>query len=84
MDVVSWEEYEAIGVRHVGIVTGEGRFSIYPTKDGTSFIWAEILTFPWYLGGALTALASKPILRWIWRRNLENLRRRIETSTGHR
>lgn len=80
MEVTEWVEGETIGVRHQGLVTGTGRFLLEPLSDGTTrFTWTEALRFPWWLGGGLTALAARPVLGWIWRRNLEGLKRRLET-----
>lgn len=84
MDIVEWEIGKAIGVRHTGLVTGEGRFMLAEVGHGTLFTWAEVLFFPWYLGGPVTGFFARPVLKWIWRRNLENLRRRIETSRDRR
>lgn len=79
MEVTGWEDQRAIAVRHTGLVTGEGIFTLAPSPGGTRFTWTEELTFPWYLGGAITAFFAKPILGFIWRRNLRGLKRRIET-----
>jgi uncharacterized protein YndB with AHSA1/START domain len=81
MEITGWDEQHSIGVRHQGIITGEGSFRLEANRSGTRFTWTEQLAFPWYLGGPVTALAARPILRWIWRRNLEGLRGRIETPT---
>ncbi|MGB9358908.1 MAG: SRPBCC family protein [Acidimicrobiia bacterium] len=69
--VRSWIEGESIGVSHRGLVTGIGVFVLVPIEDGTRFVWLEDLTFPWYLGGAVTAIFAAPVLRWIWQRNLK-------------
>jgi uncharacterized protein YndB with AHSA1/START domain len=80
MQVTEWEESSRIGVRHTGLVTGEGAFVLTPIEsDATRFTWRERLTFPWYLGGSITALCAAPILRLIWKRNLERLRSSLET-----
>lgn len=80
MEVTEWVEGETIGVRHQGLVTGRGRFRLDPLPDGgTRFTWTEELRFPWWLGGGLTAFAAKPVLGWVWRRNLTGLKRRLET-----
>lgn len=80
MDVTEWVEGERIGVHHRGLVTGTGVFILTPSETGTSFDWKEDLSFPWYLGGPFTAFAARPVLAWIWRRNLRGLKRRIETA----
>jgi hypothetical protein len=80
MTVVEWEEGRSIGVEHVGAVAGVGRFELRPLGAGTELTWTEILHFPWWLGGPLGAWLARPILRRVWLRNLERLRRRVEVS----
>lgn len=77
MEIAEWVEGEVMGVRHAGLVTGEGRFTLTPTGDNTTrFMWAETLSFPWWLGGPIGAQLAKPILRRIWQRNLALLKTR--------
>lgn len=78
MEVVEWEERRSIGVKHSGLVTGEGRFLLEDRSPQTRFTWTEELSFPWYLGGRLTAYLARPVLGWVWSRNLGGLRRRLE------
>lgn len=75
--VVTWEPERTIGVRHEGLVTGEGEFRLQAISSGTRFHWAEELVMPWYFGGRLGALLAKPILGWVWRRNLKRLAARF-------
>ncbi|MDE0065738.1 MAG: SRPBCC family protein [Acidimicrobiaceae bacterium] len=78
MEITEWTDQEAIGVRHVGLVTGEGRFTIDATGDDTTrFVWAETLHFPWWLGGQIGSWIGSPILRRVWRRNLQLLQARF-------
>lgn len=79
MEVTEWVEGRVIGVRHAGLVTGTGRFELSPVAGATRFTWAEDLRFPTWLGGNLTATLAKPVLAWIWRRNLAGLARRLES-----
>jgi carbon monoxide dehydrogenase subunit G len=76
--VLVWEPPRTIEVRHEGLVVGEGAFLLIPTHTGTRFQWAEDLVMPWYLGGPLGALAAKPVLAFVWRRNLRRLAARFE------
>jgi len=78
MEVTEWVPGEAMGVAHVGIVRGTGRFTLTPLWGGrTRFAWEESLRFPWWLGGPVGAWVARPLLRSIWRRNLERLRTRF-------
>ncbi len=81
MEITEWVAGVAMGVRHVGVVTGTGRFTLAPIDVGrrTRFGWDESLTFPWWLGGPIGALiGGRLVLRSIWKRNLRNLRRIVE------
>ena len=74
MSVTEWSERQAIGIRHTGVVSGEGRFTLRRARRGrTRFTWTERLRFPWWLGGPAGAWMARPVLRRIWRRNLRNL-----------
>ena len=79
MEVIEWREGRAIGIRHVGLVTGTGRFSLARRRHGrTRFTWEERLTFPRKLGGWPGSVAGGLVLRQVWRRNLRNLKHRVE------
>jgi uncharacterized protein YndB with AHSA1/START domain len=83
MEITEWVPGEVMGVRHTGLVTGSGRFTITPIDLGrrTRFTWQEVLTFPWWMGGPVGAWAGGKIaLGPIWRRNLRNLRRLVEAG----
>ena len=70
-----------MGVEHVGLVRGTGVFTLRPARrprGRTRFVWRERLRFPWYLGGPVGAFVARPVLRWVWTRNLRNLRARFE------
>lgn len=79
MEITDWVPGKVMGVRHTGVVTGTGRFTLKKARGGrTQFQWKERLSFPLWLGGPVGALLSKPVLRWVWRRNLERLAARFE------
>ena len=85
MEITEWTPAEAMGVKHTGIVTGDGHFTLEPIDLArrTRFTWTETLTFPWWLGGPLGALVGgRLVLRPLWKRNLGNLRRLVEDSVG--
>ncbi len=78
MEITEWEANKAMGVKHSGIVTGTGVFTLDPSEVGTEFTWSEKLEFPLILGGKLGAFFGRPILKAIWRRNLKRLTAQFE------
>lgn len=75
MEITAWEPRRVMGVRHTGVVRGDGAFTLEAIDGGgaTRFTWTERLRFPWYLGGPVGAVVGRPVLAWIWRRNLRTL-----------
>jgi hypothetical protein len=83
MEVTEWSPGRALGVRHVGLVTGTGRFTLARARGGrTRCSWSEELKFPMWMGGPVGARAAAPVLRRIWRRNLQALAAHVSTSTA--
>ena len=79
MEITEWEPPRVMGVHHSGVVTGTGRFTLEPLDGArTEFTWDEELRFPWYLGARAGAVAAQPVLRRVWRANLDRLRQRVE------
>ena len=77
MEVTEWVEGKSIGIRHAGVVKGEGRFTVVPEGRGTRFTWDEDLQFPWWLAGRVGAAVAAPVLALVWRANLRALQRRF-------
>lgn len=73
LEVTGWDEGESIDVEHRGLVTGVGTLAASPANGCTRVSWVEELRFPWWLGGAVTAVIAKPVLAATWRGNLERL-----------
>lgn len=84
MTITSWVDEAEMGVRHVGVVTGEGRFTLDAIDGGgrTRFTWNEALSFPVWLGGPIGEIVAKPILTAVWKRNLRRLRQRFEANAA--
>jgi uncharacterized protein YndB with AHSA1/START domain len=81
MEITRWRPRRAMGVRHVGLVTGRGMFTLRARPGGrTRFTWKERLSFPWWMGGPLGAAIGGEVLRLIWKRNLAELRRLVEAG----
>lgn len=70
MEFVVWEPPSRMAVRHRGLVSGLGEFSISQTATGSLLTWREGLRFPPWLGGRAAARFVEPVLSAIWRRNL--------------
>ena len=80
MEITEWEPAKVMGVRHVGLVTGTGKFTITPNGSGTRFEWIEDLIFPWWMGGPLAGIVGgQVVMRAIWRRNLLELKKIVES-----
>ena len=83
MEITEWVPEEAMGVRHTGVVTGTGIFTLAPLDDGrrTRFTWSEQLTFPWWLGGPVgEVVGGNLVMKAIWRRNLKSLKRLVDAA----
>ena len=82
MTVTGWDEGRSIAVRHLGRVTGDGRFEIIDDRDSSVLVWTEALRFPWWRGGPIAAALAGSVLKRIWRRNLERFRDRVAPTNG--
>lgn len=81
MEITEWVDRESMGVRHTGVVTGEGTFTLTPLSGHrTHFKWAEELSFPWFLGGPVGEPFGSIVLKLIWKRNLQNLSQRFRNG----
>ena len=83
MEITEWVPEKSMGVKHVGMVTGTGVFTIEPLRNGqyTKFTWSEELTFPWWLGGPIgEVIGGNIVMKAIWRRNLKKLKALVETK----
>jgi hypothetical protein len=81
--ITEWEPGRVMGIEHQGAVKGTGRFTLARRPRGrTRFTWTEALTFPLWMGGPVGALAAKPILRAVWKRNLRRLQHIIELGVA--
>ena len=81
MEITEWVPEKSMGVKHVGIVTGTGVFTIEPLGNGqySKFTWSEKLTFPWWLGGPIgEVVGGNIVMKAIWRRNLKKLQALVE------
>ena len=88
MEITRWQPGRAMGVRHVGLVTGEGEFTLSPAggrfrrRSATRFEWSERLVFPWWMGGPVGGLVGGRIMGLIWKRNLARLKAIVEAGAA--
>ena len=82
MTITAWEPEKVMGVKHTGVVTGTGEFTLEPIgSTGTRFTWTESLDFPWWLGGPFGAfVGGQIVMKAIWRRNLRKLKQLVENA----
>ena len=81
MEITDWREGRLMGVRHTGLVTGRGRFTVVRARGGRArFTWDERLRFPWWMGGPVGAFFGGFVMRRIWRRNLGVLKALVESG----
>ena len=81
MEVTEWRAGRVIGIRHVGLVTGTGRFTLERRRHArTRFTWDERLSFPLWMGAWPGSVVGGAVLRRVWRRNLRNLKARVEAA----
>jgi len=81
MAITQWREGEEMGVRHDGLVTGIGRFTLARIRrDRTRFTWDEDLVFPWWMAGRVGGVLGGVIMRRIWKRNLRVLKALVESG----
>ncbi len=80
-EITEWKPNKVMGIRHVGAVSGTGRFVLKRARGGrTQFSWDERLWFPWWLGGRLGELAGRPVLRHVFGRDVGNLKALVESG----
>lgn len=83
MEITEWRPRKAMGVRHVGLVTGDGVFTITRLRRGrgrsrSRFTWTERLMFPWWMGGPIGGVVGGQIMKRIWKKNLRTLKDLVE------
>ena len=75
MTVTEWIDKKSIGVDHVGIVTGKGKFTLEElSSEQTKFTWKETLKLPLYLAGTSGEFFVGPVLKLLWKNNLHGLK----------
>lgn len=81
MTITEWRDGKEMGVRHSGIVTGVGAFTLARIRrNRTRFTWEENLVFPWWMGGPIGGVFGGIVMRQIWKRNLRVLKALVESG----
>lgn len=73
-----WEPPESFGIEHLGWVKGQGLLRCYQIPRGTHLMWIETLVPPLGVLGAVGIRVFKPVMRRIFQRDLEELKRLVE------
>lgn len=79
MEFTAWDPPHRMAIAHQGKFTGEGEIALQETLQGTVVTWRERVKFPLYFAGPLGELVAGPILRWIWKTNLDTFAERFRT-----
>jgi hypothetical protein len=78
IQVTEWKPRRVMGIEHKGVVSGRGRFTLRKKRRGrTRFAWDERLAFPGWMGGWLGEHLAAPLLRRVWKKNLQRLAARF-------
>lgn len=84
IEVTGWVEGQSIRVDHKGLISGSGEFTIQGHANRSTVTWRERLHFPWWLGGGMTGWLASPILKHIWKGNLERFAGLVESAMESR
>lgn len=76
--VARWEPPNVLEIAHLGWVKGTGRMELSPAGTGSDLRWRETLIPPWGVLGRLGMRAVLPLMRRVFRRDLDRLKRLVE------
>jgi uncharacterized protein YndB with AHSA1/START domain len=76
--VTRWEPPNVLEIAHLGWVKGTGQLQLSPVRNGSGLEWCETLLPPWGALGRLGMRAILPLMRRVFRRDLERLKRLVE------
>jgi uncharacterized protein YndB with AHSA1/START domain len=76
--VTRWEPPNVLEIAHLGWVKGTGRMELSPAGNGSDLRWRETLIPPWGALGRLGMYAVLPLMRRVFRRDLERLKQLVE------
>jgi uncharacterized protein YndB with AHSA1/START domain len=76
--VTRWEPPTVLEIAHLGWVKGTGRMELSSAGTGSDLRWRETLIPPWGALGRLGMRAVLPLMRRVFRRDLDRLKRLVE------
>jgi hypothetical protein len=77
--VTRWDPPTLMAIEHRGAVKGDADFELRAIDAAhTEFCWEERLRFPWWLAGPVGEQVGRPVLRHVWRGNVERLKAVVE------
>ena len=80
MEVIGWEPPRRLVLRHGGLVSGEGTWTLTPEPGGTRFGWTEDVRLRVPMVGEAAARLYAPVLRRLMRRAAAGLRGAVIAS----
>lgn len=80
MTFTTWEPPHRMVIAHEGKFTGTGELALQSTTGGTALTWHEEIRFPAVFGGRAGEWIAAPILRRIWRANLNRFAGRFNPT----
>jgi len=77
MEVTAWEPPRRLEIRHGGLVSGMGTWTLESVDGGTAFTWREDIELAVPFVGALAVRCYRPVMRALMGRAMEGLRRHV-------
>jgi uncharacterized protein YndB with AHSA1/START domain len=78
--VTRWQPPKVLEIVHLGWVKGTGHMELSPAGNGSDLRWRETLIPPWGTLGRLGIRAVLPLMRRVFRRDLERLKQLVEEA----
>ena len=78
--VTRWQPPWILEIAHLGWVKGTGYMELSPVEAGCAVFWREQLVPPWGPAGRLGMRVLRPLMRRIFQRDLEELRKLVESG----
>lgn len=80
--VTRWEPPSVLEIEHLGWVSGSGLMQCVPEWSGTRLLWKESLNPPLWVLGAVGLRVFKPIMRRVFERDLDLLKKLVESESN--